>query len=79
MLASGDESVVEVRLDDACRGNELRITGDRPGQPVDVRWLEGRHLPERVTVELAEGQLHPERIRQWRRHGPAEVADPGSL
>ena len=79
MVASGDTPVVEVRLDDAGRGKELRIAGDGPGQPVDVRRLEGRHLPERVTVELAKGELDPESVRQWRRHGPTEIADARSL
>ena len=79
MVASGAPPIVEIGLDDAGRGDELRIAGDRPRQPVDVRWLEGRHLPEGVTVEFAEGELHPERIRQWRRHRPAEVAEAGPL
>jgi hypothetical protein len=79
MVPSGNSPVVEVRLDDAGRGDELRIAGNGPGQPVDVRRLEGRHLSERVTVELAKGELHPESVRQWRRNGPAEIADSCSL
>src|SRR5712671_2787462 len=79
MVPPRDAPVVEVGLDDAGRGDEFRIARNGPGQPVDVRRLERRDLPERVTVEFAEGELRPESVRQWRWHRPAKVADARSF
>jgi hypothetical protein len=52
--APPDPASIQVRLDDARRGDEVRVPGHRAGHPIDIRRLESRDLPEGVTVELAE-------------------------
>ena len=58
---------------------QVRVPGDRPREPVDVRGLERRDLAERVAVELAE--LDQERVRFLERRigRPAEVEHAAAL
>lgn len=67
---------VQIVLDHPCGSHQIRIAGDRPGHPVDVRRLERRDVTKGVAVELPEldrmgaGDLERRRLR------PAEMADP---
>ena len=51
---AGAPAPIQIALDDPRRTHEVRIVTDRAGDPIDVRRFEGRDLPERVIVELAE-------------------------
>src|SRR5215208_6539570 len=52
MRTTNDSPPVELGLDDPRCADEVRIVVDGPGDPVDVRRLEGGDLAERVIVEL---------------------------
>ena len=79
MGAPTDPPRIEVPLDDAGRGDEVRVACHGAGHPVDVRRLEGRDLAERVAVELAELDDVLTRPIEGRWLRTSEVPDPPAL
>jgi hypothetical protein len=78
-FAADDPAPVEIGLDHAGGRDEVAIPRDRPGEPVDVRRLEGRDLAERMAAELPELDLErASRVEAgWR--GGSEPMDPRPL
>ncbi len=79
MRPSNDAAAIEIGLDDAGRGHELRVPGDGAGHPVDVGRLERGDLAERVPVELPELHRVLAREVERRRLGAPEVAEPAAF
>src|SRR4029077_7285597 len=76
MRATDDPATIELRLDDPRGVDELGIVVHGPGDPVDVRRLEGGDLAERVIVELAERDDGRPGIVQRRPRPAAQVPRP---
>lgn len=73
-----DTTLVEIRLDDPRRGDEIAVAIDRPSEPVDVRRLERRDLAERVASELAERELDRSRVLEGRARSRAKASEAGA-
>lgn len=48
---------------------DLRISIDRPDDPLDIRWLDGRYVAQSQARELAEPESRVQRLRDRRQIG----------
>ena len=71
--SSGDAAEIQVGPQRAGRGDQFRIMGDRPSEPIDVTRLECRDLAERMSVELPELDDVRGRVLQGRQWGGPEA------